>query len=344
MDIFPAILFCLWIYGFILGMAMGNPIDGIIRNFAGMILFLCYYIFIGLRIPRQGVAKMLLLSALTVSIYYLVRLVSGMDETGRNVFYLTENFGQERLSYNAGIVVVFPLLSLMIYSFVTPMEKRNKIFDSFLWLKRIGQVGRLIILVMLLIIVILNYSKGYFLSLIFLLVFLPLLSFHLIVKNRYGRKKIWINIVILLFIFFMGFKLGLGEIIGNIFSAKEVSNYTRYEQITELINDLTFFGKGLGATLSSGYMRDSLGYGFEVSYINIFHKFGIFAIILLIVYFAIFKKLSINIYRGKNVLNSVIAFGGMCYLFPALGNPTLLGTVSNVLFSSSLYLLRDSSD
>lgn len=127
----------------------------------------------------------------------------------------------------------------------------------------------------------------------------------------------------------------------NAASGQMQANAIRYEQMNYLIDDLTFLGKGLGAGLSTGYERDGMGYGFELVYLNLIHKVGIFSILIFYSYCLTLYRAIKNLYRGYNMRYSATALGAMCFLFPSVGNSYLLSPVAVVLHCVALYLLRE---
>lgn len=97
---------------------------------------------------------------------------------------------------------------------------------------------------------------------------------------------------------------------------------------------MTFWGYGLGKEL--GYAgAGKYNYGTEMIYLNIFHKFGIFAVMILACYLSTCIKairyLSNNEERNPE---KVIPIALMAYLIPSLANPMLfsvLAVVSHLL-------------
>ena len=117
------------------------------------------------------------------------------------------------------------------------------------------------------------------------------------------------------------------------------ASHPRVVQGKALIEDFTLFGKGLGGTVPN-YSRDSLGYGFELSYHNIVHKFGvislfIFGSFLLPIFYSLY-----SIFLRPNRVYSYLPLIFMLYLLPAWGNPMIFTPVSVVLHCLALYFIR----
>jgi hypothetical protein len=116
-------------------------------------------------------------------------------------------------------------------------------------------------------------------------------------------------------------------------------SHVRPAQALELINDFSFWGSGLGAGLSSGYSRDELGYGFELSFHNIIHKFGVFSIFPLATIFVPMAVSAFNLMRGRNIIINTSAFSLMLYVIPAYGNPIVFASFNVLLNCVALYLV-----
>ena len=141
----------------------------------------------------------------------------------------------------------------------------------------------------------------------------------------------------LVFMFYVRVEIGL--VIDSIISMETATTHPRVIQAQALINDFTFFGKGLGGIVP-GYSRDLLGYGFELSFHNIIHKFGIISIFMFASFLApIFYSVQKIIYKSSS-LYSYLPLVFMLYLFPASGNPTIFAPVSVILHCVALYLIR----
>ncbi|CAM3844478.1 hypothetical protein [Polynucleobacter antarcticus] len=115
-------------------------------------------------------------------------------------------------------------------------------------------------------------------------------------------------------------------------------------QARYLKDEVEIFGSGLGARLKSGYKRDERGYGFESTYLNIAHKFGIFGVFILIAYlytsFLIIKGFCKNKYCKFSAVSTTF-FGG---LIVALGNPIIFSPSFVMMHVITLYFFRPSSE
>ena len=91
-------------------------------------------------------------------------------------------------------------------------------------------------------------------------------------------------------------------------------------------------------------LEGEFAYGFEISYLNLIHKFGFFSIFLFIGY-AICIVLPINrIFKNVNKNVNYLVIGLMSFLFPALGNPMLFSASSCMMHCIAMYFLRDEEE
>ena len=95
------------------------------------------------------------------------------------------------------------------------------------------------------------------------------------------------------------------------FSSEESSNNIRTEQASFLIREFSLFGSGLGSSLESGYSRDSTGYGFELTYLNIIHKLGVFSMALFLYYLSTIILIVYRILHRKYLISSYFCFKGI---------------------------------
>jgi hypothetical protein len=106
-----------------------------------------------------------------------------------------------------------------------------------------------------------------------------------------------------------------------IFGAHSLGNVERYTQARELWNDVVWSGHGLGAPVRSGYSRSvAYPYGFELSFLNVVHKFGVFSIL----YFAFLSYCGFRIVTSPvPTVERAAALGLFGYIFVSIGNPVL---------------------
>ena len=170
--------------------------------------------------------------------------------------------------------------------------------------------------------VIISQSKGHQLADLFSI----LATLLLVVVNKRRQRGIVFSLIPLVVTSLAVFMVLQPDniIYRAFFSKDDISNSFRYEQVSYLTNDITFLGRGLGASIK-GYSRAAgADYGFELSYLAAIHKFGIFALVPFFAYEL--TILVIIIFSRQRRLLPVEAAGlaaGMSFLLPAIGNPGL---------------------
>lgn len=347
-DFLPAMMLLVWAYGIVMGFYNKNKTAYIFANNAGMVVYFFYYILLQLNISKEKIYRLILFCSFTVAIIAIILyLFTVMNLVTKSVTDVLGEFGggsstgQMRVLF-VNEIILFPALAIYMSKIIASKKQKLEYFgpvklsDSF---KEILAFG-----VYTMIIAFFTASKGYMLACLFLFFIIP---FSLTIKSLYfGRisKNVIVFLVLIVILIVAVLSLGYFNIITSIFDDNDESNIKRYRQLYYLLNDLTVWGRGSGA-LVAGYRDrpDDAPYGFELSYMNLLHKFGVVAVIAIIVYLIIFLKATKNIIQGRNVKYSITALGGLCFLLPAIGNPILFAPQSVMLHCFSMYLLRDNN-
>ncbi|MES2558823.1 MAG: hypothetical protein V4590_03730 [Bacteroidota bacterium] len=293
--------------------------------------------------------KAALIAAFVTVLFYVAYYIIGVDWTFVLDNPIFGNFkltgsstGQKRVFY-AGQLVIFVLYASSLTQLIQPK------IDSMSAISIVnGQTKTTNLLLLGLSVISLFFftaSKGYLLGGMFLFVFIPILLFWRGGGDS-GKKSKYMSsmllyaaigvVTILIFIL-----TGYGNIAEVIFDKNDVANLDRYEQLGYLLNDLKFFGNGLGAEIMNFTRSDDKPYGFELVYFNIIHKFGVFALLIIFSYFyTIYKcaKMFFNPLIDKRI--AAAALGCMGYLFPSFGNPLLFSPQSVILHCVALYFIR----
>jgi len=104
----------------------------------------------------------------------------------------------------------------------------------------------------------------------------------------------------------------------------EIESDVRITKFSSIVSDIKLFGNGLGSTFDSiaGRGKD---YGFELIYLNLIHKLGIFAFPILSVYTIVALKAAKNlfVYYRSLSLSSALFSSSVVFLITGLFNPTL---------------------
>ena len=354
---FCAALMAIWFYGALLGWYMGWPRGHVMRNFFGLALFLPFLPLVATLSHGRDVWRSIAFAGLvSLSVLLALRLGTVVGVLGY------EDFG------NLGIPVGASEYGLRIYSFGLLLGISTECLLVLRLFEAIGKLnwrkatwaGAKVIAV-LAVISFVGDSKGISLA-AGLALFTPiLLSRPLSTHIRYlpiALFLLWGHLVIVpqTTSHVAGFLApkknpDFGIILREaqkgekseltyessrapssaaIFDETALGNQIRYEQFRQLVSDWRFFGRGLGAPISSGYARPGeFKYGFELSYINLIHKLGVvalayFGFILYSIYKVAFSSISPQ--------EKYVAFSCLCYLVPSLGNP--------ILFAAQLVLLH----
>ena len=330
----------IWGYGIINGMLHENNMNYIVANFAGMICYIMYFIFTTLKLDKNRIIKIVFISGLSVSLIVVLRIVCffinisnpivnsiigegvGMSSTGQVRVYFTT------------LASAYPLLGASLFILLYQYRKID--------ILRIDKISLALLYFILTVSSIMFFasSKGFLLGALFIILYLP---FFISVKSLLiGRlnKALFILLVIALIILAFLLYFDYFSIIEMMFAREDESNSLRYEQLTYMLKDITFWGKGLGATVP-GIVRSEEGpYGFELTYINLLHKFGVFALVLFFNWIYMFIKLAFFMIKKKSLFYSSVALSSLGYMFPSIGNPLLMHPSLVILNCLTLYLLR----
>jgi len=331
-SLIASLFLLVWLYGFLLGL-FNNKIDYVIANFAGMVLYLLYFVFSSFKFSKNDIIKILILTSIINvlgSIIYWIYQFINLD----NIQNYAMTTGQVRLYYFLNMSTYYILLiytfSLIIMPIKYKIEYYKNVFNIFN-----QKIYSILFFLLALIAILLSASKGFVLGFIILMTLSFLMLNKIYIFKRITNKKIIYVFVFLLISLPILFMLNYEKLFTMIFSSEDLGNQVRFAQFYVLYNDLTFFGKGLGAEVSNNF--DGNTYGFELSFVNIFHKFGIMGILLIIGYlmtfYYIFKRFK------KNKLSSLIALSCMGYLLPSIGNPILFAPTNVVLHVCALLIL-----
>ena len=337
-DWIPYVFLLTWLYGGILGLVLENDFLFIVRNFAGMIFYSFYYILLLMKIRKSSLVKVILFSGLFYSIGSIAIFLFYIP----SVDIIQFGIGRQRLLSSVGAIVAFPLLSIILANVLDQNLNSNSDEKLRNWFKILFSkpISPFVLIFLLFTTIILPLGKGNALGFLFIIGVLLL-----------NKVKNFRSVVVkLLFLAVLSLSLvlinnQLSDLLGvfNVFSGTDPSNILRFEQFKIMISDLTFFGKGLGGTIK-GYARGEFAYGFEISYLNLIHKFGFFSIFLFIGY-AFCIVLPINrIFKNVNKNVNYLVIGLMTFLFPALGNPMLFSASSCMMHCIAMYFLRDEEE
>lgn len=336
-DLIALSFILVWIYGIIIGLIRGNERQYVFANFAGMVCYFMYFIFVNYRIDSNKLIKIILLSGLLLSLLSSLGMLS--YQTGIRIpSFLSGNItfsstGQIRI-YTATLPIAFSLLGISFYQILY----NNKDFH-FLNLHK-KSYALLLFIISFFSIFIVTASKGFTLGGIFIIFIIFLFSYG----SQIARKKLHISFVLFILLLLFGIitfnQLGYFNIITEMFSNEDIANIARYTQLDYIIDDITFWGNGLGSIVPGFISNRESPYGYELIYFNIIHKFGIFSIILFFNWIYMFIYLYRKCWNKKNIVNNVIMLSSLGYLFTSIGNPIVFHPSLVMMNAITLYHIK----
>lgn len=327
-DFIPLIFICVWIYGVFVGLLRDIPNKYVFRNFAGMFVYSIYYIFVQQKLSFEIIKKVCLFTSflgIPIIFYYVYsNLSSGV---------LANFIIGERMIFCGLQLIIFIPFCIALGQFFFPINTRDtKVFKSKFIILLVGVVTFFTSVIM-------SFSKGMILSSIAIV---SIIIITKALKSLNVKTVLYIGFFLLIISGIL-YYLDIFKLLGELFSGQEVSNATRNEQFNYIISDLTLWGRGLGAGLSnSNYIRaNDAPYAFELTYLNLIHKFGVISVPLFFSY--IYTFLLIIRVLGKSQKKnfaSLLCLGLMVYVFPSIGNPFLFSPLCVTLHCLTLIILR----
>ncbi|EKO3555160.1 hypothetical protein H9W00_003681, partial [Vibrio fluvialis] len=289
-------------------------------------------------VSKKALFKTIFLSSVINIFYSLIYFISYWFLDGlsnQNIDYQGGMSAIYRSYYSIGLLIHLPLISLILLYIFSDKKTCTLPFLK----RRFTQITLLILLVFSLVVT--TASKGFFLALVILGFLLSLiLSLRAVFSIKSHSGAVLFLITLLISIPVIISSTDLGDSISYSFSSSESSNSVRNIQREKILDEISVFGSGLGATLKSGYKRDDSGYGFEVTYENLFHKLGVLSLVVMFIFILTCWMSSINIFKGKNLEYSVLSLGLMMYLIPSAGNPMLFSPIGVLMHCMAMYFLR----
>ncbi len=325
-DLIPGLFIIAWVYGICLGFLNGNNPVYILSNFAGMSLYIIYFVMVFSKLDPERLVRVLFWAAIINALYSYIFTAFLLFFEGRNYLQLL------RMYYSPGLSVLGPFLALSLVAFSGSGKIRSRIGHS--------KVKNICLFLFLLIpYAVLSFSKGYFAALAALIgMVICALIFRLVQQLKITRSS-------LLVVFFIALTTSAltvnfwDELVFS-FSVSESSNAVRSEQAPEIISEFTLAGGGLGAVLDSGYSRNDVAYGFELSYHSIVHKLGLIGVLICFVYVVCLAIPLFHIFFRNENYYTWLALGGTLFVVPSYGNPMIFGPVIVTLHCCAMYFMR----
>lgn len=319
------IMIFVWIYGFIWGLINENNTSYVIRNFAGMSTYILVFPLLNSKISTDRylcIIKKASKYALFISIFTYVMLTYFHFDLLHKIPIVNAFVGRGGIG---GFVQYFcrELIHVTFaYNFFLFISKKRGVLKP-----------TIMLLFTLYATLVVNDSRGDILAMgIIAIIILLTQSKHL------NSRAVILGIIAIAGVVVLYLYSGEG-LLSKLFSSADGGNIRRWEEINYFKNNMTFFGYGLGKELGDAG-ADGFNYGTEMIYLNIFHKFGVFALLILACYFGTCIK-AINYLANNNDKNPdrVIPLALMAYLIPSLANPMLFGVLTVVLHLLAMIII-----
>lgn len=322
----PFFVFLSWCYGLFLGIYNGNNISYVFSNFAGLSLYLMFYFFWAFSYEVKFFYRVLLACAVICSLWGLVNWALFVGAQPQ-----AEGFSGGRVYISATLLYGVTFCSVYLFSRFFPGDQNRLLYSE------ANKIGFFLVAFFLVALILPARSKGFLLS-VFLIVSLCMFFLTIDVALR-GRFKVVALLPFSCAAIAGFFLLYYYDYFYQSFSLDNVSNRIRSEQFEYLKAEIKFMGSGLGAVLESGYARDDTGYGFELTYVNIVHKLGVFSFILFLSYAVTALYALRFIFNPKLRIYGGFIIGLISFLVPGAGNPMLLSPAMVLLHSAALYYI-----
>lgn len=312
--VIPALMIATWVYGILMGVLRGNDPSLILRNFAGFTFYALAIVIMGVKPDYNIISKIFLFCAnvllvltpiafammfyagrgpLLLSIPFLNSFSTGIQATG----YALEYFGSILMFVGYGYCLYKMFTTKTVFSWRCIVAAMYA-FDLIIISKSGGTTLALLAVSACIFVALFNKNNSRARAFIKLLVFSAVFAVFVIVGAKY---------------------------IVNIFAQSDEGNSARYQQISFVLNNLSFFGHGLGAE----YTELGKGYAIEAVYLDLVYKLGIVSLVPLMIYIYSFGKALMHLFKTEGNWQDVVPLALLGNLFISLGNPTLFsaGTV-----------------
>jgi hypothetical protein len=312
------------LYGMLLGFLSGYPLDYVLKNSGGLFSSLVVYYLIKKYSKSDFEWFMTNITILAGLISLLVMMFAVLGRRYDLPLWLTGfTFGSgiegSYRVYGVYLFIACISIPILLTSSKDFLLARLTLPFSFVIAKYRAILGICIIFAFL----ILAFTKSSILVVIFILMY--------VMKKSPKFSVIFvISFVAIATLLFDNLSLYV-ENVRYAFSMQGSGNEKRIEDISNIINNTSFFGQGNGAPYDFKPNSD-FPYSSELSYLNLFHKYGFASLPFMLLILHAFLK----VFFLRNHNTSILA-GSMLYLFPSIGNPILFHPVFLCMFILSYY-------
>lgn len=321
----PIMMVVIWLFGFLVGILKQNNISYMVRNFAGLFLYLVFYFLVGVRLNLKTVEKIIVVLSSVVIIFTLIVYVMlrlSMINIVQSLPFV--NCFMLNLDETGYISVWYNAISLLPLGYVCCLHKcfhsgKYSFKDLFIIAGSLGvmmtcaRTGGVEIMILGMTAIVYISEFGFRVQKSFLFI---------------GATAV--AVVTLFFIW-----KGINPFV-VIFGAADGGNSVRYRQIEYILSNLSVLGHGLGAE----YTAIGKGYGIEVIYLDLVYKFGVAVIPIFYSYIYTFVQAIKFIRQGNGGYKEAIPLALMSYTFIALGNPVLFSATSVLCHVIALMIIE----
>lgn len=310
--IISAIMIAVWLYGFVLGVVLKNGMSNVVRNFAGMATYVLVVPLLNSDVVNDGFVKIIKGVAnyalfITLFTYFVLTFYNA-----KFVFNIPVISAFVGLGGVGGFVQYF-CRELIHVSFAYHLYQLLYTNNRGIWS-----------LVMLILIaiesVVVNDSGGDLFAMCILALTIMISQFHRTTFRAVLLASLGVCFLLCFLIYY-----GTGPL-SLLFSLQDIGNARRMDQIQYFMENWSFVGWGLGSALGS-FGNKTYNYGTEMIYFNLFHKFGIMAMLVIMCYMSTVLRAYKHLKQSRDA-NGVIPIALMAYLITSLANPMLFSTIS----------------
>jgi hypothetical protein len=322
-----------WILGALTGLVHGVTPANVFRNFFGLLCYLLIPLVLAVG-PRPQALMTTVIAAGFIQAFIALYLTA-VTPPDPSLLLGAGSISDLRTIYSTGFITMFPVLTTGLAVRWFPQLRAAGSRPA--GLPRVA-ANWLVVALITLALLIPAMSKGFIFATGLLILAMLLVSAHYAL--RFGgtwRPVLWSAALVV--VVFALLPPEIRSLIGYSFSGEEGGNAIRSEQFDYLASEFTWFGNGLGATLRSGYTRDDTGYGFELTYLNVIHKLGVWSVFLFGAYLLTMLLAISRLWRGVQVLPAAFAVGSMGFLVVGAANPLLLSPTAVTLHCIAIFVL-----
>jgi hypothetical protein len=349
---FVLVVIAMWFYGFSRGLLVGNNPPYVFANFAGMLIFSVYWLlpafFRKIKVESSELLFILLTVNLASMYVYAMLYLSGMCDALEWLCTIVGGKHSAVVEYGEGLIprlitgsnyLVAPLYVITLVKLMSGIVDRGITAH-----RKVGTLGLVAILILSFVAgALLTQSKASLTAMIIATTFV-----WIKMLPRYPATALLMflsafGVSVLAYIADLGNIQSqtiphlISELTGNVEFGTERA--ARWEQAYYLAEEFTPLGNGLGATHRSLERSELAPYGFELSFFNLVHKLGLFAIPVIVVYGTTVWFSVVFFFRNPLSVRAATPLAAQSYLIYAFTNPILFGAPPVILQCIALYSL-----